>query len=167
MVVHAKATDGHEVAALGAYAGNEEKIFGRQGAQFAEFFGVGSAADEHEVVGGGPLLAALHDLGIEGQAVFLGGELKIGAALVGGQGQYDAPLARKGEEWAHGVFAHVGGEGDGVGAEGFKHSAGVGGGGIADVAALGVGDDKVFGADVGDGIGKGAPAGGAEGFVKS
>ncbi len=112
----------------------------------------------------------------DGLAALEPGVLHVGGAGVGGAHEdEEAGAARPGgvDEGLEGVGAHVGADGEEVGAEALDVAEGrrgrgeqalrVGGGGDVDVAALGVGDDQeAEGAGVGGGVVQRLPAGRAE-----
>ena len=87
--------------------------------------------------------------------------LEVLRALVGCEGQQHHPLIGVAEEWRHAVLAHVGGHGEGVDVKSLKEALGIHFGGVANVAALGVGDYHhvgIIGADVGHSVFKGLVA---------
>ena len=72
-------------------------------------------------------------------------QLEVEGPLVGGQRQEDDPLALDGQERLHTVGTHIGGHGDGVEVEvafGVEEGTGIALAGVADVAALGVGNGE-------------------------
>ena len=81
--------------------------------------------------------------------------------FVAGQCEQDNPFAFVGEEWSNAVFAHIRSYGYRVYVQFFKESTCIHGRGITDVAAFGIGDDKLVGIvllDVVHGLFKGNPA---------
>ena len=66
------------------------------------------------------------------------------AAFVRGECQEDDPLAFVLEERSHAVLAHVGSHREGIEVDFFEEGAGIHRAGVADVAALGIGDDEVL-----------------------
>ena len=72
-------------------------------------------------------------------------ELEVVRTLVAGECQQYHPLAFVGQERRHTVFAHVWGNSKCIEIVGFEEGAGIHLRGVANVAALGIGNDKLFG----------------------
>ena len=70
-------------------------------------------------------------------------KLKILAARIAGERQHNYPLSRITQERFHAVFAHIGCHGQRIYGIGFEKRFGIARTGIADVAALGIGDDEM------------------------
>lgn len=158
-----------EASALGADAGDQEEMARCQTAHVGDEFAAGGAHDVHHVDGRTPFGGAFHDALEDAGTVDVGYHLEVLAALVGGEGQNHGPFVGEFEEGLDRVLAHVGGEGDGVDAVTLEEGLGVHAGGVADVAAFGVGNKEHFGVgafDVGAGAFKGFDALGAKGLVE-
>ena len=93
-------------------------------------------------------------------------KLKIEAAAIRGQTEYDGPFSLKTEERADGIFAHVRCHRERICPHFFKKSGRVKPRGVADIAAFGIGDDEMVGADFADNFFKRQPARRAEGLEK-
>ena len=130
---------------MGTDAGNEQEVVGSKTAHVFKQTTAGGTDDIHHPVvtapGGGD---AEHFLK-EALALGVFRHLKIQGAFVARGGEEDDPLAGIVQERGDAVLAHVGSHGEGVHIEFFKERAGIHGGGVADVAALGVGNDEMVG----------------------
>ena len=116
-------------------------------ADILEHLALCSSDNVHHVLLVAPLLGGLEHTLVEGCAVVVLGELEVEGPLVGGQRQEDDPLALDGQERLHTVGTHIGGHGDGVEVEvafGVEEGTGIALAGVADVAALGVGNGEDF-----------------------
>ena len=106
---------------------------------------------------------------IQRHSVGQGQGLELLGRLVGGHGEDYAPASGMLEEGPDGVASHIGGQSHCVKVHGLEKSPGIAVGGVADVSALGVGDDQDVGMlrpDVADGLSKLLPAGDTLGLVK-
>ena len=159
-----------ERTALRAHAGHEEEVIGDNATNVGKEAALRGTDHVHHAIGVGPLAAGAQHVLIEGTTFGIGDELEIMAALVGGERQEDDPTIGVIEEGGDGVFAHVGGDGERVDARLAEESAGIHGRSVADVAALGIGDDELIGmvrANVVDGFLIGLPTFHAEALVES
>jgi hypothetical protein len=141
--------DSSKVAPLCSNAWNEQKMLGRKLPHPHKSFGVGGANHKHQVFGAAPFLDSLQHRFPEGlPGIFKPAALEVAAALVGSERQHDGPLAGMAEEWGYAVFAHIRRHGDGIATHLLEKCFGVHVAGVANVAALGIGDDQVLLADI-------------------
>lgn len=167
---HAVAAHFFERAALCPHAGYEEEVARRNAAYVFKEFALRGTYHVHHLLVSAPLLRHAEHALEETLALRVGGELEIVRALVARQGEQHRPLAGVGEKRRYAVFAHVGRNGQRVHLRAFEEGAGVHGGGVADVAALRVGNDELVGIvclDVLHRLLKRLPAFDAEAFVES
>ena len=148
VAVEAVAAHFAEAAALGADTGDEEETVWDYVSYRCQHIGLGGSDDVHHIVRCAPLLRFLQHF-LEEVAVVVFGldELEVEGAFVGGKCQQDNPFAVVDGKWRHGVFAHIGGYGHRVEIEvalGVEEGFGILLRGVANVAALGVGNGKCF-----------------------
>ena len=158
-----------EAAALGAHARHEEEAARSQTAHIADELAAGGTDDKHHVDGRAPLLGLDHHIFKHSHTLGVADHLEVLRALVGCEGQHHCPLALEAEEGSHAVLAHVGSHRDGIDTGTLEEGLGIHAGGVADVAALCVGDDELVGillADIFHGFLKHAHALGAHSLVE-
>ena len=140
---------GGGVAALCAHARDEQRHGGRQGPHALDLGGVGRAHHQAQLPIEVPVaLRELRDVFKQTRLAVHRGQalvLKIVAAGVGGAAEQKRAFAVALQIGLHRIETHVGRERDGVGAKALKGLDGVLLGGRADVAALGVQDDRHMG----------------------
>ena len=128
-----------------AHTGHQKEMVGGYTADVLECLALGGAYDIHHLVGVCPFLALVQHLLKELLTVGVLGKLEVVASLVAGKCKQDDPFAFIAQEGSNTVLAHIGGNGYGVHVDFFKERAGIHGTGVADVAALGVGDNHLLG----------------------
>ena len=135
-----------EGTALCADAGNEKERIGCDATNVLKHLALGSAHDKHDLIFGAPGLDGAKHLFEEAcRSAIDGRKLEVMRALVGGQGKANHPLALIAEKRFQGVLSHVGSHGDGIDVEMLKERTGIKRRGVANVAALGIGDDELIG----------------------
>ena len=106
---------------------------------------LGGTDDVHHVFWSAPLLRNFQHLLKEPFAVGIFCHLEIHRTFVAGQCQQNDPLAVIAEEGGDGVFAHIGRDGQGIDIVLLEEGFGVHLRRVADITALGIGDDEVVG----------------------
>ena len=131
---------------MGTHTGHQQEAVGHNATHVGQHLGLGSAHNIHHIVGVAPFFGAFqHILEKAPPGVLVLGQLKIVGTFVGRKRQQDNPLVGIGQERRHRVLTHVGRNGERVETKVAlrrQESARILPRSVADVAALGVGNEK-------------------------